>query len=297
MPELATWLAARIVEHVSEQGLESGTHITEQSLADHFQVSRTPVRKALVALARSGALAQEPNRGFFVAQPPAALAGTRVVAEAEALDKLYYRIAEDRLNGRIPQRVTEAQLVRRYKAARKRVAATLSRMAHEGWLSRLPGHGWAFEAMLDSVKGYEDGYRFRAVVEPAALRQPGYHLPREAILRLREAQRDFLEHNARYTDSQAFDLGAGFHETLVAASGNTFLLDGLRRVNRLRRLFEYRAKRDRAGILGQYREHMAMLDLIEAGKLERAAQLMEKHLVGAGKMKARLVSHPKPTKE
>ena len=298
MADLTDWLAARIVEHVRDHALEPGTHITEQSLANHFRVSRTPVRRALTVLAQSGAVEQQPNRGFFLAQPPAALAG-KVVAEAAEDDPLYYRIAEDRLNGRIAQRVTEAELVRRYKVSRKRVAATLSRMAHEGWLQRLPGHGWAFEAMLDSVKGYEDGYRFRAIVEPAALREPGYALAKEAVERLREAQRDFLEHNARYTDAQCFDLGAGFHETLVGGSGNAFLLDSLRRVNAVRRLFEYRAKRDRASILGQYREHMAMLDLIEAGKLERAAKLMEKHLVGAGKMKSRLVSQPKPapTKE
>jgi DNA-binding GntR family transcriptional regulator len=292
MAELTDWLAARIVEHVRDQALEPGTHLTEQSLADHFQVSRTPVRKALVTLARSGAVAQEPNHGFFVAQPPAALLAANIAVEND--DKLYYRIAEDRLNGRIPQRVTEADLVRRYKVSRKRIAATLARMGQEGWLERLPGHGWAFAPMLDSVKGYEDGYRFRAVIEPAALRQPGYDLPKEAVQRLRESQRDFLEHNDRYTDSQAFELGSGFHETLVGGSGNTFLLDALRRVNSVRRLFEYRAKRDRASILGQYREHMAMLDLVEAGKLERAAKLMEKHLVGAGKMKARLVSQPKP---
>jgi DNA-binding GntR family transcriptional regulator len=290
---LSGWLSARIVERLRELGLEPGAHITEQALADHFQVSRTPVRAALEALAKAGAVAHEANRGYFVAQPPAALDTGGVVAEDE--DRLYYRIAEDRLKGRIPQRVTEAQLVRRYRVARKRVAATLTRMAHEGWLQRLPGQGWAFEAMLDSVKGYEDGYRFRAAIEPAALRQPRYRLPAEAIRRLRESQREFLAHNARYTDAQAFDLGSGFHEAIVAASGNAFLLDALRRVNSLRRLFEYRAKRDRASILGQYREHMAMLDLIEAGKLERAAKLMEKHLVGAGKMKARLVSQPKPT--
>lgn len=296
MADLTDWLAARIVEHVREHSLEPGTHITEQSLANHFQVSRTPVRRALTVLARSGAVEQQPNRGFFVVQPPAALAG-KVVAGTEPEDKLYYRIAEDRLNGRIAQRITEAELVRRYRVSRKRIAATLARMAREGWLQRLPGHGWAFEAMLDSVKGYEDGYRFRAILEPAALRQHGYALPKEAIERLRESQRDFLDRNERFTDAQCFDLGAGFHETLVGGSGNAFLLDALRRVNAVRRLFEYRAKRDRASILGQYREHIAMLDLIEAGKLERAAKLMEKHLFGAGKMKARLVSQPKPTKE
>jgi len=285
---LPGWLAARIVEHLRELDLAAGTHITEQRLADHFRVSRTPVRVALGTLVESGLIERRPNRGFFVAQPSAALAGTEVALPDD--DRLYYRIAEDRLNNRIPQTVTEAQLVRRYRATRKRLAATLLRMAHEGWLERLPGHGWAFQPMLDSVKGYEDGYRFRAVIEPASLRQPGYHLAPDVIQRLRQIQRDLLENSARYSDAEAFEIGSSFHEAIVGGSGNSFLLDALRRVNSLRRLFEYRAKRDRAKLLGQYREHLALLDLVEKAKLEQAARLMEKHLGGAGKMKARLVA-------
>jgi DNA-binding GntR family transcriptional regulator len=288
-----SWLTARIADHLQELDLEPGTHITEQALADRFKVSRTPIRVALAGLVESGVLERQPNRGFFLAQPSAALAAAPIAAPAE--DNLYYRIAEDRLNGKIPQRVTEALLVRRYRVARRRVAAALSRMAHEGWLERLPRQGWAFAPMLDSVKAYEDGYRFRAVLEPAALRTPGYSLAPEAIARLRQVQRDFLENNVRYTDADAFDIGTGFHETIVGASGNAFMLDTLRRINSVRRLFEYRAKRDRASVLGQYREHIALLDLIEAGKLEKAAALLEKHLGGAGKMKARLVAQPRTT--
>src|SRR5262245_4207998 len=178
---LPGWLAARIVEHFRERDLEAGAHITEQGLADHFQVSRTPVRQALGALVESGAVERRPNRGFFVAQAAGALAGTEMAGADD--DKLYYRIAEDRLADRIAARFTEAQLVRRYRVTRKRMAATLARMAHEGWLERLPGHGWAFQPMLDSAKGYEDAYRFRAVLEPAALRQPGYPLATAAIER------------------------------------------------------------------------------------------------------------------
>jgi DNA-binding GntR family transcriptional regulator len=163
-------------------------------------------------------------------------------------------------------------------------------MAHEGWLERLPGHGWAFQPMLDSVKAYEEGYRFRGIVEPAALRQPGYRLAPEAIARCRALQRDLLDHNERYTDAQVFDIGCEFHETVVGGSGNPFLLDAIRRVNQLRRLLEYRAKRNRDKITQQFREHIALLDLIAAGKLEKAAQLMEKHLDVARKTKAALVA-------
>jgi len=288
---LSGWLGTRIVEHLRELGLEPGAHITEQGLADHFGVSRTPIRGALAKLVESGVVSREPNRGFFLTTPASALGPAKVASQKE--DRLYYRIAEDRLKGRIPQQVTEAQLAERYRVARKRVAAALSRMASEGWLERMPWQRWAFQPMLDSIKGYEDGYAFRTLIEPGALRQPGYHLPLETIKRLREVQADFLHNNARYTDAEAFEIGNSFHETLVGGSGNSFLLDSLRRVNSVRRLFEYRAKRDRSYLDQQYREHLALLDLIEAGKLERAAGLMEKHLGGARKMKARLVSQPR----
>jgi DNA-binding GntR family transcriptional regulator len=285
--ELDAWLAARIVEHLKEVGAGPGSHVTEQELANRFQVSRTPVRAALAVLAKSGAVERRPHRGYFVATPPAALAGAAVAQVEE--DKLYYRVAEDRLTGRLGARVTEAELVRRYRASRARVAATLSRMAHEGWLQRLPGHGWSFEPMLDSVKGYEDGYRFRALVEPAALRQPGYHLAPEAIALSRERHRDLLRHGERYSNAQVFDVGAQFHELLVSGANNPFLLDAVRRVNALRRLLEYRAKRNRAKIEGQYHEHMKLLDLIEAGKLEAAAKMLERHLAEALRVKAPLV--------
>ena len=205
-------------------------------------------------------------------------------------DQLYYRIADDRLKGAIAARVTEAELVRRYRSSRARVGAVLSRMAHEGWLERLPGHGWAFEPMLSSVAAYENGYRFRAVVEPAALRHPGYHLPPEAIARLRQQQQELLDDDSRYSDAELFDRGTRFHEVIVGGSGNPFLLDAIRRINALRRLLEYRAKRSRQKIARQFREHLQLLDLIEAGKLERAARHMEKHLEIARKTKAPLVA-------
>jgi len=285
---LIPWLAARILERLRDLALAPGAHITEQALADHFRVSRTPVRQALAVLGEAGAVEHRPNRGYFVAQPPQAISGAGVAPPDD--DKLYYRIAEDRLNGRLPQRLTESELVRRYRTSRTRIAAILSRLAHEGVLERLPGHGWAFQPMLDSVKGYEDGYRFRALIEPAALRQPGYRLAPETLARLRADQEALLADDKRYTDAQIFEIGSDLHETLVAGSGNPFLIDAIRRVNALRRLLEYRAKRNRDKIAQQFREHLQLLDLIGAGKLERAARLMERHLDIARKTKSRLVA-------
>jgi DNA-binding GntR family transcriptional regulator len=64
----------------------------------------------------------------------------------------------------------------------------------------------------------------------------------------------------------------------------------VRRVNAVRRLFEYRAKRNRSKIEGQYHEHMKLLDLVEAGQLERAARMLERHLTEALRLKAPMVA-------
>jgi DNA-binding GntR family transcriptional regulator len=167
-------------------------------------------------------------------------------------------------------------------------------MAQEGWVERLPGHGWAFQPTLDSVKGYEQAFRFRAAIEPAALREPGYRLPPEAIERCRGQQRALLDGGlARFSDAEVFEIGAALHETIVGGSGNPFLIDAMRRVNALRRLLEYRAKRSREAIVRQCTEHLKLLDLIEAGRMQQAADFLEEHLDVARKIKAKLVLTPR----
>ncbi len=43
-----------------------GGHLQEMALAEHMQVSRTPIREALRQLAQDGLLIYQPNRGFVV---------------------------------------------------------------------------------------------------------------------------------------------------------------------------------------------------------------------------------------
>ncbi len=72
--------------------------------------------------------------------------------------------------------------------------------------------------------------------------------------------------------------GAQFHEAVMAGAGNPFTLQALMRVNRVRRLLTHRAMDDRERYSLQSREHLAILDLIEAGDHHRAVLQMEAHL-------------------
>lgn len=51
---------------ILEKRIKPGDHIREQELTESLQVSRTPVREALVLLERDGLVEISPNRGCFV---------------------------------------------------------------------------------------------------------------------------------------------------------------------------------------------------------------------------------------
>ena len=60
----------------------------------------------------------------------------------------------------------------------------------------------------------------------------------------------------------------------------------VQRTNRLRRLIEYRLTTDRTRLPRQSREHLQILDLIEAGDMQAAADFLFRHVREAGRMKA-----------
>ena len=285
---LSTQLAVRIVEQIRTQKLPLGSHLTERGLADALRVSRTPTRGALQFLEEMGVVERSPNRGYFLKKSADELPEAAMPLQE---DDLYLSVAEDRLEGRLPSRVTESELMRRYACPRTRLVPVLTRMMHEGWIERLPGKGWEFQPVLDSPAVYEQSYRFRMLIEPAALLEPAYRIDPEGFARIRVQQRAMLDGKLlQYSRVEIFEAGSTFHETIVACSGNAFILDALLRINRLRRLIEYRVNLDRGRLIHQCKEHLHLLDLIEAGEKSTAAEFMRQHLDNARKVKTGISS-------
>ena len=82
--------------------------------------------------------------------------------------------------------------------------------------------------------------------------------------------------------------GALFHEELIKLSGNPFFLMALQRVNRMRRLMEYRAEVHRQRLIEQCTEHLEILSLLEKGDVVDASYRMRQHLSGALERKSPL---------
>ncbi|SDI25796.1 GntR family transcriptional regulator [Propionivibrio dicarboxylicus] len=293
-------IADRIVDHARSNGLPKGAHLGAQALADLFNVSRIPVRAALVLLAEEGLVFSERNRGFFLAMEGADLPerkGRSPETTTPWDDPLYYQLAEDWLSGRLGERVSENELMRHYAVTRHRLLKVLQRAAEDLWVERLPGHGWHFLAVMVSPQAYEDGYRFRLVIEPAALLEPSFRIDPAALASLSEQQISLLKGGFRkLSQTELFSLNSQFHEVLVGFSNNPFFIDAVKKIDRVRRLLDFRStytsSRDR--LLKQCSEHLEIIDLLEKGDNKGASEFLRQHIQGALESKRTLIAKAPP---
>lgn len=258
--------------------MPSGTRLTERSLAERLRVSRSPIRAALSHLESMEVVSSSENRGYTVLDPnKSELLDDHEPTNAE---DTYLAIARDRLEARLPDRITENELMRRYGLSRTELTRMLHRIAAEGWIERLPGHGWEFLPMLTSLQSYRDSYRFRLVVEPAAILEPSFIVNRPALLECRTQQQRLIDGEI-WTISSAglFHLNSSLHETIIECSQNSFFAESLRRVDHLRRLIEYKVALDPKRALRACKEHVRLINLLLDDKREQASAFMRRHLL------------------
>ncbi|OPY96785.1 hypothetical protein A5906_01045, partial [Bradyrhizobium sacchari] len=261
------------------EGMKAGDRLIEQRLADALDLSRAPIRLGLKALEAAGLARGEPHRGFVLAKNPTSGAAQPALAAVRRSEQVYATIAGDFLASRLPADVTEAELMRRYDLSRAELQRLLDRIAAEGWIARLPGYGWRFTETVSSPEAQAKAMAFRVVIEPAAIAQPDFMLSQEVIARLRERQQRVLEGELeKMTIGEIYHSGCEFHEEIIRGACNPFFVEALKRVNSIRRLFAYRSFADRDGMRRHVREHLRLLDVLEARRYAEAADLMAKHL-------------------
>lgn len=286
---LSAQTATRILGLIQTESLPPGRHLPAQWLADALRVSRAPINAGLKLLAKDGLVRFEPNRGYFVdksAPEVSEMSGT-ALSGMEPEDEFYSTLVEDCLSGKLAGRVSESELMRLYKLPRTKIVKTLHRIQSEGWAERRPGIGWEFLPRMTSRESYEQAYQFRAAVESQSLLLPSFKLDRVAFSNARKLQEEVLAGGfERMGRARLFEINSQFHEMLVACGGNSFFVDALVRVNRLRRLLEYRVTIDRSRLPLQSREHLLILDLVEAGDRQKASEFLKTHILGASAIKS-----------
>jgi DNA-binding GntR family transcriptional regulator len=286
MKKLETSLQVSLIDRIKslirDEDMQLGDRINEKVLAQRLNVSRSPVRAALNNLADQGYVVRQPQKGVqLIALPPIDDVQDTQLKEP---NDLVVRIAHDRDRGLLPDEVSESELMQQYSVSRSSVRATLMSLAELGMVQRKPGYGWRFVTSWNAEVRLES-YRFRIVVEPAAILEPTFRLPPGWADEMRKRHEDILTSPWTPTSGVVlYEINAAFHEGIAAASGNRFFLEAIRRQNRLRRFSNYSWSHGMERVRISHIEHMEILTRLEERDFEVAAALMRRHLVLASQM-------------
>lgn len=279
MSDLQVKTAKDIAWYLFRKGYPGGTHLTVQTLAKHFGVSRTPVRSALEILSENGLVEYRRNRGFFLRRKLNAEDPAQVGALDNGHDIVKTKIVTDWQEGNLGDIFSEAEIRRRYGLGRLTASRTLLELAEEGVISRRRGHGWCFEPAISSETAYEDSYNFRMMIEPGAILCPTFALDQDLAEGSRAAHTSILSGEiVEQQKSRLFELDAQFHWLIAFSSRNRFFLSVIERQNVLRRIVEYAAPFDSEKLRQSCQQHLQILDVIEEGNLDLAANYMRLHL-------------------
>nr|WP_280842961.1 GntR family transcriptional regulator [Pararoseomonas baculiformis] len=264
-----------------ERGAVPGERLSRPALAEALGVSRTPVNGAIALLEELGAVRTE-GRSVRLCSLDLAPEALQPGGEETGVARLLVAIARGRADGTVGDEVSERQLAQHLGMGRGVVVQALAQLAEAGVVSRNRGHGWRFTAGFASAEERAASYRFRLLIEPAALLEPGFTLPPGFATQMRREHQGFLDRPWRDDDAVAFfRINAEFHAGLAEASGNRFIAAAVVQQNRLRTLANYswRLGDERVGV--SVREHLAILDSLQAGDRDRAALQMRLHLTDA----------------
>lgn len=280
-------LARNILDLLRERQAEPGEQLSRHALAAALGVSRTPVNGAIALLEELGVVRTEGRtvRLRNLHLDPGVL---EVEEEEGRVARLLVNIARGRADGTVPDEVSERQLAQQFGASRGVVAQALTQLADAGVAMRNRGHGWRFTAGFASPAERAASYRFRMLIEPAALLEPGFVLPPGFAARMEREHRKFLERP--WQDDHAiafFRINADFHSGLAEASGNRFIAAAVMQQNRMRTLANYSWRVAPERVEVSVREHLKILETLLDGDRERAALLMRLHLADAMALKPR----------
>lgn len=278
---LSNRIAAQLAALIAAGEVGAQSHLTTPALADRFSVSRSPVREALRLLEEQGLVRQEKNRGYFVNALNARERASALKSAGNIPDapRAYYALAEDWVRDAVPEDVTETLLIERYDLSRSELAAILTRATAEGWIERKPGYGWKLLPVAKTPEAQTQLYRMRLLLEPAAFLEPTFKPDRAVLDRIQsdlERVRDGA--HLQWPADRLQAIGVNFHEDLIRMSGNPFLLQAIHRVNRMRRLLEYRSMIDRMRVLEETTEHLEILAPLMQGDLVETSFRMRVHV-------------------
>jgi DNA-binding GntR family transcriptional regulator len=214
----------------------------------------------------------------------AAPEATGPVADASKADLVHRRLREEIELGELAPGtpLSELSLVERTGASRTPVREALRRLAAEGLVDLVPRHGARVSRV--SLQSVRDLFDFRALLEPAAIRQATDAAAADpAVRRAFTSMRSEFARIQRRAPSQArsrafYELADRFDWAIIGATRNEHLRRTIAELRphtaRLRNLSHVDPQRVDVSVA----EHLVICDALLRGDADEAAHMITEHL-------------------
>lgn len=288
-------LAQKILEIASERGFLPGERLAEQTLASSCNVSRTPIRKALQILAARGLVTTEAEGGYVLAADPVMITRLDDTSGHGGESEVHAAILRDLAAGRIVETQTVAALQRRYAVSRQAVQNALMKLAEESLAERGAGQQWLLKQFAVGADAAARSYEFRLATEPLALTLPDFRRDLAALTSLRQSMLALKAMSETSFDRKLFErTDFDLHTLIAKGCGNPFMAEALVNHHRRQRAIPAVGHVAIFRLMQSNLEHLQILEQIERGQMELAADLMRVHLQLSRQQRPRLAGRGVP---
>lgn len=204
--------------------------------------------------------------------------GARRLDNRTLWQQVHERLREDILSGELEPGdvLTETALAESFGVSRGPVREALGRLAAEGLVTITPRRG-AIIASL-SADEFVEAYQVREALETLAIRLAVPRLDDAGRAQLHDLHQEMIACAQRNEVTAFFEANSRFHAIFLEASGNRKLQEMYRGLMNQMSRYLARSLALRGSLDKSIAEHAAILEAVDAGDAERAAQLLADHI-------------------
>lgn len=280
-----------LANQIGSGAIPAGSRLGETTVAAQFGISRAPARLALAELQRSGLIEKSDGRGYTVRSDAPARHGATAIDRVAPADhtKLHSLSSWERIYGEVEGeiaartafatwRVNEAVLARHYNVSRTVARDVVARLQQRGVVSKDERSRWYAPALTREHIG--ELYELRWLLEPVALTKAAAAVPDSYIARMRAALEDAVADPSGAGGPTLDELEEQMHVTLLGHCGNHTLMQAITLPQSLliAHRFLYRWTPRLFESEPFLPEHLEIVLRLEAGRVDEAARLLERHL-------------------
>jgi DNA-binding GntR family transcriptional regulator len=273
-------LLFKVITRLKADNAKAGSSLNESSLAQQFEVSRSPIRAVLKHLSAQGITKVVPYKGSVLQTDAADIEISGQDNDQQPRqEQLYLRVLMDLFFSELGLSFSEKDLQQRYDANRGEMQSVLRLLENDGIFRRSPGYKWQLDGVLNTLERHTESYRCRLIFEPAGLLEPTWILDGSDLEGCQERHVQAITNPESVNASQLFSLSAEFHEQLAACSGNRFLLSTMQQHNRLRKATDLVSMHIQSSVIKSCQRRLEIIELVLEGNNHVAstklAQLLE----------------------